>query len=79
MGAYVGFLNNTNWSVFHWSQPATWSDPFWQNNQTSGAIADILSGDAMDTELSGLDVYDPTFEEDLNTFTDAASTGEEGF
>jgi hypothetical protein len=26
-----------------------------------------------------LDVYDPTFEEDLNTFTDTAGTGEEDF
>jgi hypothetical protein len=35
MGAYVSFLNSNDWSVFHLSQPATWTDPFWQNNQTS--------------------------------------------
>jgi hypothetical protein len=39
----------------------------------------MLSGDVVDAELSGLDVYDPTFEEDLNTFTDTAGTGEEDF
>lgn len=77
MGNYVSFLNSNDWSVFHLSQPATWSDPFWPNNQISGDIADILSGDTMNTELSGLDVYDPAFEEDLNEFSDPSLSGSE--
>jgi len=79
MNTYIGFLNNTDWSVFHWSQPATWSDPFWQSNQISWDIADILSGDVTTSDSSWLDVYDPAFEQDLNTFTDASATGTEDF
>ncbi len=75
--AYIDFLNTTDRSVFHRSEPATWVDPFRQNNQISGNIADLLTWDAMDAELSGLDVYDPAFEEDLNTFTDESGTTED--
>jgi hypothetical protein len=75
--AYIDFLNTIDWSVFHRSEPATWVDPFWKNNQISGNIADLLTWDAMDTQLSGLDVYDPAFEEDLNTFTDGSGTTED--
>ena len=35
----------------------------------------MLSGDNIDAELSGLDVYDPAFEEDLNEFTDTSLSG----
>ena len=41
--AYVGFLNTNDRSIFHWSQPASWSAPFWPNKQISGDIADNLS------------------------------------
>jgi len=79
MNAYISFLNTTDWSVFHWSQTATRGDPFWPSTaQLSGDIADILSDDAVETEFSGLDVYDPAFEEDLNTITDSSLSGDEG-
>jgi hypothetical protein len=74
MNSYISFLNNNDWSMFQRSQLSTWGDPFWPSNQISGDIADMLSGDVVDAELSGLDVYDPAFEEDLNTFTDTSGT-----
>jgi hypothetical protein len=77
MSAYISFLDGNDWSIFQWSQPATWSDPFWQGNQNSGDIADMLSGDSVDAQTSGLDVYDPAFEEDLNSFTDTSGTTED--
>jgi len=79
MNAYVSFLNSNDWSVFHWSQPATWGDPFW-SHQNSGNIADMFLDSTVDAQLSGLDVYDPALEEDLNTITDTSlydSTGED--
>lgn len=78
MGAYISFLNSNDRSIFHWSQPATWADPFWPNiQQTTGDISDILSDDSLDAELSGLDAYDPMFEEDLNAIADGSLSGEE--
>ena len=76
MNAYISFLNNNDWSVFHRSQPATWGDPFRPSKQNSGDIADMLSGDVSDTETSGLDVYDPALEQDLNTITDTSLSGD---
>jgi len=78
---YINFLDTNDWSLFHLSQPATWADPFWPNSQISGDIADILSDDTTNAELSGLDVYDPSFEEDLNAISDDSFSGttEEGF
>ena len=52
MNSYISFLNSNDWSVFHRSQPATWVDPFWQNQQISGDIADVLSDDATNSETS---------------------------
>ncbi len=75
MGEYVSFLNTNDWSIFHLSQPATWVDPFWPNKQISGDIADILSSDSVSAETSGLDVYDPSFEQDFNTITDSSLSG----
>ena len=46
MGSYITFLNSNDWSIFHRSQPATWSDPFWPNSNLSGNISDILANDA---------------------------------
>jgi len=77
VSAYISFLDGNDWSIFQRSQPATWSDPFWQHTQNSGDIADILSGDIVDAQTSGLDVYDPTFEEDLNSFSDTSGTTED--
>lgn len=72
--AYISFLNNNDRSLFHRSQLATWTDPFWPS-QGSGAIADMFSGATIDAELSGLDVYDPAFEQDLNSVTDTSVSG----
>ena len=69
---FVMSLNNTDWSVLHWSQPDTWVAPFWTNQQISGDIADMFSDDVVDTWVSGLDVYDPAFEEDLNAIADGS-------
>lgn len=74
-GAYINLLANESWSMITWSQPATWIDPFWPSNQTSGDIADIL--DETTTESSGLDVYDPAFEQDLNNIVDTLLSGDE--
>ncbi len=41
----------------------------------SGSIADILTGEADDTSFSGLDVYDPAFEEDLNSMSEDVLSG----
>lgn len=41
----------------------------------SGSIAELLSSDTVDAELSGIDVYDPAFEADLNTIPDGWLTG----
>jgi hypothetical protein len=75
LDTYVAFLNSNDWSVFHRSQPATWSDPFWSSKQISGDIADMFSKDTTDAESSGLDVYDPTFEQDLNQLSDGSLSG----
>jgi len=74
INSYISFLNDNDRSSFHRSQPTTWSDPFRENNQISGNIADIL-GETPDPELSGLDVYDPAFEQDLNEFSDPSLSG----
>ena len=70
LNAYVKFLDTTDFSVFHLSQPSTWNDLFWPNRQTTGTvtdIADIFTGDASATESTGVDVYDPAFEDNFNT------------
>lgn len=78
-GAYISFLNSNDRSVFHWSQPATWSDPFWSNTyQWSWEIADMFSNDTWNDQLSGLDVYDPSFEEDLNSVSDGSLSDSSG-
>jgi hypothetical protein len=65
MGDYIIFLNTTDWTVFHLSQPASWTAPFW-SQEFSGAIADIFPGDSIDAELSGLDDNDPNFQQDID-------------
>ena len=78
-GAYISFLDSTDRAVFHWSQPSTWSDPFWSNtHQWSWEIADMFSNDTWDAQLSGLDVYDPAFEADLNTISDGSLSDSSG-
>jgi hypothetical protein len=77
---YISFLNTTDWSVFHRSQLSTWVDPFWPiPQQNTGDIIDELSDDSLDAELSGLDVYDPAFEQELNDITNDILTGDEDF
>lgn len=65
MGDYIIFLNTTDWTVFHLSQPASWTAPFW-SQESSGAIADIFPDDSIDAELSGLDDNDPNFQQDID-------------
>lgn len=76
-GSYISFLDANDWSVFHWSQPATWADPFWPNKTADSSIEDILSDDEIEAEMSGLDAYDPTFEDELNTLPDTTITTED--
>jgi hypothetical protein len=51
-------------------------DPFWSNSQTTGNIndniADIISNDTIVPENTGMDVYDPAFEQDFNAITDTS-------
>ena len=77
LNGYIQFLDNEDWSVFSRSQPATWNEPFRPNKQISGDIADMLSGDSVDADLSWLDVYDPTFEQDFNDSTGSFASGTE--
>jgi len=87
VGWYVGFLNSNDWTALHWSQPANRADSFWPNNALSGVVADTTSSDIADmfsgedVPVSGLDVYDPAFEQDMNTITDSllSGTSEEPF
>lgn len=68
-------MNTSNWSSFVVSQPATWTVPFWSHASLSGDINDMLSDDSLESELSGLDVYDPALEAELNAFTDPTLSG----
>ncbi len=67
--AYISFLNTTDRSVFHRSQPATWTDPFW-SQQSSGAIADMFSGDTEDMEIDDM-FSDDTLDTELSGTTEA--------
>ena len=73
---YVDFLNTNDRSSLRWSESASWTDVLWPTNQTSDDISDIL---ADDTSMSGLDVYDPAFEDELNEFSESSLSGEEDF
>ncbi len=75
--SYVTFLNDHDWLSFQWSQPATWTDPFWPNENTSDTISDMFTWDQIDSEMSGLDVFDPAFEEDFNDATAWSLSGAE--
>ena len=80
---YIRFLDANDRSIFHRSQPATWSDPFWPNSQTTGDIADILSNGTVTTgslpsDSSWLDVFDPSFEQDLNAVADGSLSDSSG-
>ncbi len=74
MNAYISFLNANNRSVFHRSEPVTRTDPFRPHQTSSTGIDDLLSDEELETEMSGLDVYDPAFEEDLNALPDSSLT-----
>lgn len=74
---YVDFLNTNDWSVFHVSKISTWADPFWPTSTKDVSIEDVLSDDEIEAEMWSLDVYDPSFEEDLNTILDDSMDVEE--
>lgn len=69
MWAYVNFLNTHDWESFRWYNPVTWGESFWPA-KSSNDDSDTLSGTVTDSSNSGLDVYDPALEEDLNEFAD---------
>jgi len=75
--AYITFLDNNDWSAFQWSQPATWTDPFWPNGNTSGTISDMFTWGQIDPEMSGLDVFDPAFEQEFNDLSAGSLSGTE--
>ncbi len=75
--SYINFLDGTTWSVFHRSQPATRVDPFWPHEQFSGSISDVFSDPSGDSGTSWLDVYDPNFGSDLNSFSGEDTSGED--
>lgn len=59
---------------------STWADPFWPTTAKNDlTIEEVLSDDEVEAEIDWLDVYDPSFEEDLNTIVhdDSVNTGEE--
>ena len=74
VNAYISFLNTNDRSVFHRSEPATWTDPFWPHQTSATSIDDLLSDEEIETGISGLDVYDPAFEEDLNALPESSLT-----
>lgn len=74
---YVDFLNTNDWSVFHRSKVSTWADPFWPIAPEEVSIEEVLSDDEVEKEMESLDVYDPSFEEDLNTIPDDSMDTEE--
>ena len=78
MSSYVGFLNMSNWSNFDIAQPSTWSAPFWASSDYSGSIAESMSGAVSTSVSSGLDVYDPSFEEDFGPFTTGFALSDNG-
>lgn len=67
---YVHFLNTNDWSEFHRSELSTRADPFWPITSDADSIEDVLSDDTIETGLDALDVYDPSFEKELNTLSD---------
>lgn len=79
MNGYIKFLDANDRSLFHRSQPATWADPFWPHKSVDVGIDEELSDEEIEDEMSGLDVYDPTFEEDLNVLPDDETATEENF
>lgn len=62
--------------MLHLKQVSTWADPFWpavsieENVSIEAALADDIQ---IDAETWSLDVYDPIFEEELNTIFDEDS------
>jgi len=61
VSSYVSFLNSTDWRSFSISTL--------RPSNTTGSITDILSGTTVQSGTSGLNVYDPTFESDLNNLS----------
>jgi len=77
MNGYIKFLDSTDRSVFHRSQPATWADPFWPHKSVDTSIDAALTDEEIEDEMSWLDVYDPAFEEDLNVLPDSSTPATE--
>jgi len=63
---YVYFLNDHSWSVFSWSDPATWSDPFWPNWDAVLTIEDSILDESSLVDSWTFDPYDPAFEDELS-------------
>lgn len=77
---YVQFLNTNDWSVFTISNVSTWADPFWPTGVKEDSIEDILSDEELESEMDALDVYDPSFEADLNAIVyDEVAAEDESF
>jgi len=77
VNGYISFLNANDRSVFHRSQPATWADPFWPEQHADIGIEDMLTDKELEDEISGLDVYDPAFENEFATLSTSDSLDEE--
>lgn len=77
INGYISFLNTTDWSVFHRSQPATRADPFWPSPDAEVSIEDMLD---TEEDVDILNAFDPTMEDELdNIATDEVTLEEEDF
>ncbi|MEI7557868.1 MAG: hypothetical protein WCJ45_03400 [bacterium] len=76
-GSYIAFLNGNDRSAFQRSQLSTRSDPFRSKDTTSSTIANSVSQDASDSQISGLDVYDPSLEAEMNAIATTSLSGSE--
>lgn len=76
ISTYVQFLNANDWSVISFSHPNSRVTLFWPTTNVSGDIADILDP-SVDSPQTGLDVYDPAMEEELNMLLQDSLSGDQ--
>jgi hypothetical protein len=74
INGYISFLNTTDWSVFHRSQPATRADPFWPSPDAEVSIEDMLD---TEEDVDILNAFDPAMEDELDSIADDEVTLEE--